>query len=835
MRERLRQVTQRIAEASSRADTEAAAGGGGSSADPATQDEVKRELEALHREKRTLTADILQVLGLRTRAAWPDGTEPGEGPAQQQQQQQQLGAAAISGGGRLGMAGGVGIERGFPPPDRARTFDHTTAVGGGGGRGGVALEGGAAGLPRLLEAGNPEARAQLSSPPMQTPATSQQQQQQQQQRQPWESMDLAHMARVAASGGGGGGSASASGGASGRSFATGMNIASVEEPTSAAAPSAERSLFALPSSFPPLSGLDRASGGGGGGSGSQYQDIATAAASDVHGRAPAYRDHRRRSSSTTQSQWSSYPGAGPPLKDPWLEGTRSRDRRFSLGGGIGGEESGGLIDANPYQQQQQQQQQLHSSSSQARAKQLHSSSSQARAKHGSHPPGGGGVDSLMGIDELSAAVAMTRLSPPPVPASAGWDLGTTASRGDARPRQQLGGGGGAAAGAVGLAGGGRQWPPVGGERRGFYHDDQFSRGGRGGASAAGQQQYRRDESPQQQQERLARLRSSTAAGAGASSLSSSSSQPPLSLGAAAAGSDPGRYGAPSRPLLSGLPDTDRSPYLYLPGLAEVGTTAAGQVPAARGGIGFGLGSGAAGSAAGAAAAAAGYREQPQQRRRAATAATSSAPSSGRGCKEDGCDRRPIYAYKGSKKAAYCARHRLTGMIDTRHPLCKNEQCTRQPSFGMEGDRRASYCAEHKLPAMINVSSRRCQQQGCLRHPNFGFPGDRRASYCSGHRETGMVDIVSRRCREPSCGRRPLYNFDGLRPVCCSQHKSPGMIDVVSTRCQEPGCFCHPSFGYASDKKARRCARHRLENMEGVKGHRQKRRRETRRGLPPGLL
>lgn len=37
MRERLRQVTQRIAEASSRADTEAAAGGAAASADPATQ------------------------------------------------------------------------------------------------------------------------------------------------------------------------------------------------------------------------------------------------------------------------------------------------------------------------------------------------------------------------------------------------------------------------------------------------------------------------------------------------------------------------------------------------------------------------------------------------------------------------------------------------------------------------------------------------------------------------------------------------------------------------------------------------------------------------------
>lgn len=37
MRERLRQVAQRIAEVSSRADTEAAAGGPASSADPATQ------------------------------------------------------------------------------------------------------------------------------------------------------------------------------------------------------------------------------------------------------------------------------------------------------------------------------------------------------------------------------------------------------------------------------------------------------------------------------------------------------------------------------------------------------------------------------------------------------------------------------------------------------------------------------------------------------------------------------------------------------------------------------------------------------------------------------
>lgn len=42
-------------------------------------------------------------------------------------------------------------------------------------------------------------------------------------------------------------------------------------------------------------------------------------------------------------------------------------------------------------------------------------------------------------------------------------------------------------------------------------------------------------------------------------------------------------------------------------------------------------------------------------------------SSGKGCKDAGCDRRPIYAYKGSKKAAYCARHRWALVIHSRNP------------------------------------------------------------------------------------------------------------------------------------------------------------------------
>ncbi|CAM9293634.1 unnamed protein product, partial [Hapterophycus canaliculatus] len=683
------------------------------------------------------------------------------------------------------MLSDVGADRVFPRPDRVGALDQH-----GGRRPPVEGEGASAALPRLLaSAASEEVRSRHSPPPLQPPPPLSHHQQ----RPPWQSMDLAHQARVAARGG------SSSSAVGGRSDGDG------DRPS-------ERPPLSLPSSAssPALDRVARV------GMSSRYED----AGGGLRGRGHDHRDHRRLSRSSgsqpqsqSHSQWSSYPGAGPPLSghESWMESSRSRDRGFSLSGAVGADVGGTPEHPfNQYHEGHRDRRHYHPSSAAAAAwpphTQVPSSSSSAAAE---------------------AAIAMTRLSPPPP-----WDVahgkpggGDTRLR-QPQPQQDYREGVHAGLGLPRERERERPWP-VGGmtysERpRGPYPDDGHLRG-------SPVSEFRHGP-PQQHQDRLARLRSffppvPEAPPARASPLRMDREEDEAALYATATG---------MRPLVSaGISDADaeRPPYGSLPGLAESVGTIGGEAMRSDGRFTFGespaaAAAAAAATASAAAAAAAGgaYRDQGQQQRRR-SASTGSATGTGRGCKEDGCDRRPIYAYKGSKKAAYCARHRLVGMIDTRHPLCKNEHCTRQPSFGMEGDRRASYCAEHKLPEMINVSSRRCQQTGCLRHPNFGFPGDRRASYCSGHRETGMVDIVSRRCREPSCGRRPLYNMDGLRPVCCSQHKSPGMIDVVSTRCQEPGCFCHPSFGYASDKKARRCARHRLENMEGVKGHRQKRRRE----------
>eukprot|EP00752_Nemacystus_decipiens_P007209 g6452.t1 len=198
--------------------------------------------------------------------------------------------------------------------------------------------------------------------------------------------------------------------------------------------------------------------------------------------------------------------------------------------------------------------------------------------------------------------------------------------------------------------------------------------------------------------------------------------------------------------------------------------------------------------------------------------TAGAPKGAQACRDVGCHRRPIYAFKGDTKALCCPIHRSKEMVNVRHPLCRHESCFRQPSFGMEGDQRASYCSEHKARDMINVSSRRCQATGCLRHPNFGFQGDRRATYCCRHKATGMIDVVSRRCQHPQCVRRPLYAMPGQRAMFCRTHKDPGHTDVVSRRCNfEGGCDRHPSFGWKhADGKARRCAHHRLEGMESVK-------------------
>ncbi|CAM9884485.1 unnamed protein product, partial [Scytosiphon promiscuus] len=309
-RGRLREV---IASIASVEESEIASGTSATAPDLASQAARRREVEALHQEKRALTAEILQELGLRAHAAWPpDATSAAsELPEGSVQRRSRPISSGGGGGGGRRMLGDVGTERVFPRPDRAGALDHHS------GRRSAHEGASASGaLPRLLASTTgEEVRSRHSPPPLQPPPPLSRHQQ----RPPWQSMDLAHQARVAARGGGGRGD-----GDGGR-------------PT-------ERPPPALPSSASSPA-LDRMAGG------LRYEEVAGGA----RGREHDPRDHPRLSrSSGLLSQWGSYPGAGPPLSghEPWTEGSRSRDRGFSLsgaGGGSGSAEGSGTAE-HPFHQ-----------------------------------------------------------------------------------------------------------------------------------------------------------------------------------------------------------------------------------------------------------------------------------------------------------------------------------------------------------------------------------------------------------------------------------------------------------------------------------------------------
>lgn len=73
----------------------------------------------------------------------------------------------------------------------------------------------------------------------------------------------------------------------------------------------------------------------------------------------------------------------------------------------------------------------------------------------------------------------------------------------------------------------------------------------------------------------------------------------------------------------------------------------------------------------------------------------------------------------------------------------NSGCQSHPNFGMEGERRALYCAKHKLPGMINVKAPRCQDPQCNINPVYGHQGDPRATFCLTHKTPEMVDVKNR--------------------------------------------------------------------------------------------
>jgi hypothetical protein len=51
---------------------------------------------------------------------------------------------------------------------------------------------------------------------------------------------------------------------------------------------------------------------------------------------------------------------------------------------------------------------------------------------------------------------------------------------------------------------------------------------------------------------------------------------------------------------------------------------------------------------------------------------------------------------------------------------------------------AAFCAAHKLEGMVNNRHKMCTFPGCASHATFKNPGDTHPTFCGAHRTEGMV-------------------------------------------------------------------------------------------------
>jgi hypothetical protein len=181
------------------------------------------------------------------------------------------------------------------------------------------------------------------------------------------------------------------------------------------------------------------------------------------------------------------------------------------------------------------------------------------------------------------------------------------------------------------------------------------------------------------------------------------------------------------------------------------------------------------------------------------------------CAHDGCVQRPSFNAPDETKGAYCATHKLAGMVNVTSKLCKHDGCTRQPTFNAPAETKGAYCATHKLAGMVDVRSKRCAHDGCTRQPTFNAPDKTKGTYCATHKLAGMVNVTSKLCAHDGCVRQPVFNApDQTRGAYCATHKIAGMVNVTSTRCQAHLCRAPATYGKDEFHRAQFCVDHKAD-------------------------
>jgi hypothetical protein len=123
-----------------------------------------------------------------------------------------------------------------------------------------------------------------------------------------------------------------------------------------------------------------------------------------------------------------------------------------------------------------------------------------------------------------------------------------------------------------------------------------------------------------------------------------------------------------------------------------------------------------------------------------------------GTDTESCDLQPTYGIK-NMPAQYCVKHALKGMIDVKHKVCCESTCITRPSFNIIGEKTPIRCAKHKLTGMVDTSKPilKCIHKTCLNQPTHNIK-DKRAIYCEEHiSESNMINVLGKcsKCKKNS--------------------------------------------------------------------------------------
>ena len=98
-------------------------------------------------------------------------------------------------------------------------------------------------------------------------------------------------------------------------------------------------------------------------------------------------------------------------------------------------------------------------------------------------------------------------------------------------------------------------------------------------------------------------------------------------------------------------------------------------------------------------------------------------------------------------------------------MCLQKGCTIIPCFNYKNEKKALYCSKHSLEGMIDVISKRCIHEDCNTQPVYNYTNEKKALYCSNHSLEGMIDIKNKRCKSEWCDTRYIDKYKGYCAYC----------------------------------------------------------------------